>query len=470
MTDKHKLAASFRDPSGFVFLGDDGVVYRQINHSYAAAYRKLMASGLYADLVDSGLLVSHEEVALSHRLSNEACAVIRPRRVGFISYPYEWCFSALKEAALLTLEIQRRSLDHGMVLKDASAYNVQFDGPKPVFIDTLSFDEYIEGSPWIAYGQFCRHFLAPLAMMAAGDARLGKLAQLHVDGIPLDLASRLLPWSTWLRPGLLMHLHLHGRAVAKSLARCDQPGHAEPKAAASRRMRRSLSATSLRGLIDHLASVIRKLECPVRKSGWTGYYDTNTYTESTAEEKGRLVCDYLDRLKPETVWDLGSNVGVYSRQMSGKVAQVVAMDVDANCVEMNFRACRQGGIANVLPLCVDLCNPSPGVGWMNAERASLIERGTAGAVVALALVHHLAIGNNVPLAEVAAFFRTLSPHLIVEFVPKTDAQVQRMLSSRADIFGDYSVEGFEEAFSRHFRIVDTHKLQGSERGMYLMSV
>lgn len=463
MTTRVKCPGSFRDPSGFVFQGEDGLVYRQVNRVYEAAYRQALESGLYRGLSEAGLLIPHEDMPLTYRCTDDACAVLRPRMLPFVSYPYEWGFTQLKEAALLTLEIQRRALDYGMSLKDASAYNVQFDGVRGIFVDTLSFEHYREGSPWIAYGQFCRHFLAPLALMATKDVRLGKLLQTHMDGIPLDVASSLLPLSTWLRGGLLTHVHLHARTMQRHVAREKQSRHAKAEESARR-----MSRTAMRALIDHLESAVRGLNCPKQDTLWADYEDNNQYTAEAVDQKKRIVADYLARVRPTSVWDLGANTGTYSRLAAEQAACVIAIDMDLACVEMNVRTCRQHGVTNVLPLCIDLSNPSPGVGWANTERQSLVERGPADAALTLALVHHLAIGSNVPLVRVAAFFRQLTSNLVVEFVPKEDPQTQRLLASRADIFPNYSKAGFESAFQAEFTLVEAQPLGGCERVLYLM--
>ena len=213
--------ASFRDPGGFLFV-EGGVLYRQVNSVYKDDYDLLLRSGLYKTLTDAGLLVSHEEVSTDPPDPRIAYKIIRPEPIPFISYPYEWCFSQLKDAALATLEIQRQALAHGLSLKDASAYNVQFLDGKPVLIDTLSFEK-LRLKPWVAYRQFCQHFLGPLLLMGLKDSRLGQLSRIFLDGVPLDLTSRLLPRRTRLRPGILMHIHLHAASqkhfASKTIAR-----------------------------------------------------------------------------------------------------------------------------------------------------------------------------------------------------------------------------------------------------------
>ena len=205
---KQRILSSFRDPDGFLFAAGN-ILYRQVNLAYRNHYDRLMGSGLFQELGKKDLLISHTETDMARKFSHDAYKIIRPEVVPFISYPYEWCFDQLKDAALATLQIQKCALDFGMTLKDASAYNIQFFHGKPKLIDTLSFEIYKEGSPWIAYRQFCQHFLAPLALMSYRDVRLSQLMRIYIDGIPLDLASSLLPFRAFLRPSLWAHIRLH---------------------------------------------------------------------------------------------------------------------------------------------------------------------------------------------------------------------------------------------------------------------
>ncbi len=209
------VSASFRDPSGFVFKQDDEF-HRQVNLAYKKDYDLLMSSGLYRQLSKAKALITHQELSLDlSPLLEIAYKIIKPQQLGFISYPYEWCFNQYKDAAILTLSIARRALEYGISLKDASAYNIQFLDGRPIFIDTLSFEAYQEGLPWVAYKQFCQHFLAPLALMAKTDTRLSALMRNYIDGIPLDLASKLLPRSTKLNFGLATHIHFHAKSQEK---------------------------------------------------------------------------------------------------------------------------------------------------------------------------------------------------------------------------------------------------------------
>src|SRR4051812_43639341 len=262
--DAQPLRSSFRDPAGWVF-DVDGVVHRQVNLAYKPHFDLLMDSGLYAALTARGLLVRHVEVPSYVSSDARGYKVLRPDAIPFISYPYEWCFSQLKDAALATLSIQRIALEHGMSLKDSSAYNIQFVGCRPVLIDTLSFERYEEGRPWVAYRQFCQHFLAPLALMSRVDVRLGQMARLHIDGIPLPMASRMLPRRTWMRPSLLIHLHLHAWAQRRFA-----PG---APAARDRRMSRH----ALLGLLDNLQKGIEHLTWRSRETVWADYEAHTNY-------------------------------------------------------------------------------------------------------------------------------------------------------------------------------------------------
>jgi ribosomal protein L11 methylase PrmA len=450
-----RVAASFRDPSGFVFRSG-GVLYRQVNQPYQEHFDRLVQSGLQDELVNERLLVPTEPAGLELAPEQGATAVLRPEPVPTISYPYEWSFGQLKDAALLTLEVVRRALGAGMILKDASAYNVQFLRGRPILIDTLSFETYREGEPWIAYRQFCQHFLAPLALMALVDVRLSSLLRMHIDGIPLDLASKLLPGSTRLRPGLLVHVHVHGKALS-------QPATENPKTA-------SVSKTALFALVDNLRSTVEGLRWEPKGTQWAAYYEDTNYTEPAMAEKRRQVTNLLQKIspKPTTCWDLGANTGEFSRIAARLGMDTVAWDVDPGAVERAYAWVKAADEPHILPLLQDLTNPSPGLGWASQERDSLTARGPVGVVMALALVHHLAISNNVPLPRIAEFFASLGEWALVEFVPKEDSQVRRLLGSRRDIFTDYHEEGFERAMATAFTIEARVPIEGAARSLYLL--
>jgi len=455
VTSNSIIASSFRDPSGFVFLHGDHL-YRQINQIYRAHYEHLMTSGLYRILADEGLIVTHEEVGIDLAQTQDAYKILRPRQIGFISYPYEWCFSQLKDAALATLAIQKKAFDFGMTLKDSSAFNIQFVGPSPVLIDTLSFEKYHQGQPWIAYRQFCRHFLGPLALMAHKDVRLSQLLRVHIDGLPLDLVSKLLPRSTWLNFSLLSHIHLHAKSQQ----------HFSDKAVNVKS--RKMSKLGFMGIIDSLEKAVIKMEWKPPRTQWGDYYEDTNYSDGAMNDKKRIVAAFLERLEPQVTWDIGANTGVFSRIAAAIGSQTISFDVDPAAVQKNYLECVDKKEKNILPLVLDLVNPSGGIGWANQERSSLLERGPADTVLALALIHHLAIANNLSFEKIADFLHKICRWLVIEFVPKNDSQVQRMLTTREDIFSHYDREAFEEAFGQYFAIERSVRIKDSFRTLYLM--
>lgn len=418
-----------------------------------------MSSGLYQVLVAAGDLITHEEVDPSLALTNGAAAVLRPQRIGFISYPYEWCFSQLKDAALLTLRLQKAAIQHGLALKDATAYNVAFEAGRPVWIDTLSFERLTPGRPWVAYRQFCQFFLAPLAAMSWVDIRLLQLLRPHLDGIPLDLASRLLPASTRLRPGLLTHIHLQAAAERRI-------GRQVPAAGPQRT--RTISATASAGLIDSLERTVKGLVWRPATTTWGNYYEATNYTDAAFSHKRQIVSDAIDRLAPRNIWDLGANDGTFSRIGSERGIPTVAFDADPVAVEKNYRRVAAQRERQLLPLLLDLTNPSTRSGWAHEERESFADRGPADLVLALALVHHLAIAHNLPLPRIAEFFSQIARALVIELVPKQDSQLQRMLATREDIFDHYTRADFEAAFSAWFTLDQVHPVRDAERVIYVM--
>jgi hypothetical protein len=448
--------SSFRDPSGYLFHRG-AELYRQVNRRYQENYDLLTSSGLYDKLVAEGLLVPHEEVDLEPLDAATAYKTIKPLLVPFVSYPYEWCFSQLKDAALATLAIQKTAMSHGMSLKDASAYNIQFIDCRPVLIDTLSFERYVPGRPWIAYRQFCQHFLAPLALMSYRDPRVSQLLKAGLDGIPLDLASKLLPARSKFRFSLLSHIHLNARSLERY---SKKPVQVETAG--------TFSENAFRGLIESLEGAVTRLKLGKKETEWAAYYQETNYDEESFRQKEDMVRELVARLEPLKVWDLGANMGLFSRIVSDKADITLSIDSDHSCVERNYLECRETGRKGILPLMIDLTNPTPGIGWRNMERKSLVERGPADVALALALIHHLAISNNVPFDRLADFFADMCNALVIEFIPKDDSKVQWLLSSREDIFDDYTQKEFEKQFSRRFDITDSRAISSTRRTMYLM--
>jgi hypothetical protein len=412
-----------------------------------------MESGLYADLVKDGLLVEHAEVALAYKMTPDASIVIRPRPIPLISYPYEWCFGQLREAALLTLAIQRRALKFGLTLRDGSAFNVQFEGTKPVFIDTLAFQKLRDPQAWPGYEQFCRHFVAPLGLMSQIDVRLAGLLRMHVDGIPLDLAAQLLPWSTRIGGGLRRHIHQQTKSPTPESERTKpraKPGDG------------SELSTQL-ALLDDLEETVRGavLLMPAVKS-------PSVSARDGFDEKTGVILTWLNAIKPKTVWDLCFESGEYANLGSEVGAHTTAFSPDPFVVESHFSTLRAQHRPLILPLVLNWANPSPGGGWAGTERSSIFERGPADGTIALNIFHALTIVNDVPMIQVAEFLNRISRHLIVEFPTSKDSEVERLVALKGCHNEEYSRSYFEAAFARNFSILESKTIAGGTRFLYFM--
>ncbi len=446
--------SSFKDPSGFVFM-QDGMVYRQINHSYSHHYDHLLSSGLYQELVNQNWLIAHTEINSATPIA-DAYKIIRPQTVRHISYPYEWSFSQLKAAALLTLKIARKSLAFKMILKDATPFNIQFHNGKPVFIDTLSFECYREGTPWVAYRQFCETFLAPLALMSYRDGSANAALTTHIHGLPMKQTATALPFSSYFNVGLLMHIHLQAWFQGNA-----SQGKPNTKV-------RELSKQRLEAMLSHLEKTVSNLSLQTNKGVWGAYYQTGVLDQEYVVEKSSVIEQFIANRSYSSAIDLGSNSGHFSRLLASKGIHVVAVDSEHSCIDELYQVCKTDTIENILPLLIDLSNPTPAIGWMNTERGSFMERfASRDLVVALALVHHLAIGRNVPFAKIAAFCAQLGEDLIIEFVPKSDPKVQLLLAHREDVFVQYTSKDFHEAFQQYYNLMEEVAIAGTERVLYL---
>lgn len=449
-----QLAASFRDPSGYVFV-EDGIIRRRILPSYFAQFRQLHSSGLYDALTADNRLIPH-------RVLHEAedAIVIQPDQLAFVSYPYEWSFQTLKDAALLTLSVMRTALDHGMVLKDATAYNVQLHGGRLVFIDTLSFEVYRDGMPWHAYGQFCRHFLAPLLLMKHVGLESSRLLSAFIDGVPLDLASAMLPLKTHFSLFVKTNIHWHAKTIGRTE---DSRGDKQTV---------QLPRQRLLSLLDYLRLGIERLQADGSDTEWGDYYNKTNYSASALSEKEVLVSSWIAELGAKRVWDAGGNDGHFLRTLKGDMELLLCTDIDPVAVDKNYRHLRRHGPAAMVPLKIDLTSPSSAIGFANAERESLSQRIVGADVqcaLALAVIHHLCITNNCSFDMVLSYFRELVPALIIEFVPPGDSWAETLLDNKREfreLFDFYNEVNFREACQHHFEIRRQQRIPGSLRTLY----
>lgn len=451
MKKNNKDYSSFRDPSGHIYYEGDKV-FRKINKCYIDTYDFFVSSGLYSKLLEEKLIIEHKEIK---RSSDEI--ILEVKKVPFISYPYEWSFDEYRDAALLTLKVNLIALDYGMILKDASVYNVQFINSNPIFIDTLSFDIYEEGTPWGAYGQFTRHFIAPLLLMNNVDERINSLMKNYIDGIPLDMAEAILKK----RGGFFTKQHIIWQNKAIKKHNTDGKNIDTLKV--------SISKQSLININVMMQNQILKMKRKKVDTEWDSYYDNTNYSVDSDEEKQKLVLGFVSKIKfcNELAIDMGANDGKYSRLIGKYFKSIISVDIDNNAVNRNYKVAKNNN-ENILPLVFDFNNPSPSLGFACRERNDFEKRSNVKLVMALALIHHIAISNNVPFTKIAEWFSHMGEYLIIEFVPKNDSQVELLLKTRRDIFDYYTEEDFENCFSEYFNIIDKKKISNSVRTLYLM--
>jgi len=450
-----RIQGSFRDPSGAVY-SHEGKIIRTVEESYRSHWEVCDESGFIKEQLEKGTIPAF-------RVLDDARAwkVLEVDKIPFITYPYEWSFSQLKEAALLTLELQRDALDKGLTLKDCSAYNVQFVGCKPVFIDLLSFEKRVSGSPWTAYRQFCMHFLAPLVLSSHLGPWCLQLLRLHIDGIPLDHAASMLPMKAKLSPNTVIHIIAHAKMESK---------HGDARQAASKASKVSMSKKQLVNLIDSLIGFVAGIKPPSIKTTWGDYYEDTNYSSVAMEHKKEIVERFAKQSAGDVATDFGANTGEFSQILKDSFKTVIAPDIDPLAVERHYGHLKNQGESGIMPIVLDVTNPSPAIGWASTERDSFTDRSENDFITALAVTHHLRITYGIPLAMQADYFSSLlkpGGSLAIEFVPKDDSQVQRMLGVREDVFVDYELESFAEIFSEKFSPVDSVQVQDSLRTLFL---
>ena len=448
------LPSSFRDPSGFVFE-KDGIIYRQVNKIFKEHFDLFLSTGCYDHLINHKWLIPHEEVDNNFSGASDWYKTLRPKKIPFISYSYEWSFDMMKDAALLTLQIAKEVIPFGMILKDATPYNIQWLDGRPIFIDSISFEKYDTSKPWIAYRQFCECFLSPLLLMYYSAQPLQTLLLAYPEGIPLAVTRSLLPWRSRFSFHTYLHIHLHERLSAKSAGKRQSP-------------QAEFSQKKLLRLLDSLQSLVASLSWKDKTTTWANYYDEAGLRKNYLETKKNIVDQWVENLEVRTAIDLGANEGAFSFLLSGKTIRTIAADFDHTALNKLYRKIRKENNENILPVFIDVANPTPSIGLNNAERKSFLERVNVDLALALALVHHLAVGRNIPFEKMAEFFGKITNCLIIEFIPKQDDKVQFMLQQKKDIYHSYNEENFLAAFQEYFSILEKRLIAESNRTLFLM--
>lgn len=454
---------SFRDRSARVLFHNEQVYRVFLEPDALEQWTRLRASSGFNRLIQQKKLIDTRQVPIEEIPDLPGLpaisAVLWHERVPFISYPYEWCFGMLKDAALLQLEILNAALSDQFILKDATPYNVQFMGARPTFIDLGSFVTLQPGEPWSAYRQFCELFLYPLMLHAYRGVSFHTLLRGELEGLSADEASKWFSWRDWLRRGVFSHVVMHAflARVAKS----------QPQSTLKDLQKTGFPRELIQRNVERLTRLVQKLNWEPRRSLWSDYDQTSSMVAQDSDVKSAFVKATAQSQRWKLVWDLGCNLGRYSIVTAEFADYVLAMDFDHECVETLYRQLKAQGPNNVLPLRMNLANQSPALGWRGRERWRLEERGQPDLVLCLGLIHHLVIAANIPLAEVLDWLASTTTNaLVIEFPTKQDPMVQALLRNKRDQYHDYSQENFERLLAARFEISEKIQLPSTERFLY----
>ncbi|MBN8866158.1 MAG: hypothetical protein J0H98_01270 [Solirubrobacterales bacterium] len=457
---------SFRDRDSRVVVTDDAI-YRALSPEGAEDWDALAASSLLAELTSRGDLIGTREVEIAvlgesqDLLPTGVERALEHDRVPVVSYPYEWTFSMLQDAALLQLELGIAAIDAGLSLKDATPYNVQFQGANPVFIDVGSFEKIDEGQPWVGYRQFCMLYLYPLLFQAHKDIPFHPWMRGSIDGIqPID-AIKVFSLRDRLRKGVFLHTSLHARLDKR--ANKSGPGSAE-----ANKTTREVKPKQIKAQLQSMHRLVSKLRWKTGETSWSGYRQSNTYSDNDDKRKQGFVGEVAAEKRPGLTWDVGCNDGAYSRIAAENSERVLALDFDHATVEALYRSLKAEGNTQILPLVSNLADPSPALGWRGLERKTLADRATPDLMLALAVIHHVSISANIPIADFLQWVRDMGSTLLIEFPKRTDPMVQALLANKHDGANpDYEEGNFERELERRFTIERREELPSGDRILYL---
>lgn len=464
----HIDGGSFRDPSGEV-IHLEGQVYRRVSHDSVAPLRKLEASGLLKDLIAKHLIIETRFVepseavfkTLTERFGSNS-DYLWHKALTFVTYPYEWTRSMVADAASLHLKLQIALTRQGFSLKDASAFNIQFENSTPVFIDIPSIEIPPRFDAWVAYGQFCRMFLFPLALGKYVGVDTKGYYLSNIDGMDVEAAYRILgPWKS-LRPRLFVDVFLQAHMHRYATSRAGVPG------------KPTRDGTGQTGNPDsqilnlaRLMGVCEKMQTARKAGVWADYAQNNSYSSAAEKQKMEFVDGFMQEHAPKAVLDIGCNTGNYSVLAARRGAWTMGIDADHDAVDSFYNQVKGTGLP-VTPLWIDLANPSPGTGFRNRERKSFLERAKFDAVFALALMHHLLVTSRIPLPAMRDLMADLTGRwLVIEFVSLEDPMFQTLLKLRENIYGYLTRDLFEKVFAERFRLVKRSELDGTRRTMYV---
>ncbi len=453
---------SFRDRNGQVFYHRNEV-FRGISEKALCHWQELQGTAFYAAACSSGHLTSTVEIDprqedLPSFQTEKWAAILKHEPIIFVSYPYEWPFHALKDAALLQMQLLQEALAENIILKDSSSFNIQWQGCHPIFIDIPSFEPWAPGEPWVGYRQFCQLFLYPLMLQAYKNVPFHYWLRGRIDGFEPEDFNRLVSWRDLLRPGVLIHVNLHARL---------QRAFEKSTNSVKKQLQDSgFAKEMIQNNVSKLQKLVGKLAWKQRQSPWVSYDQEHAYAEQDRQAKESFVRSAASVRRWPLAWDLGCNTGSYSRILAEYSDYVVAMDSDHLAVDQLYQHLKQEQATNILPLVINLADPSPALGWGGRERKDLLTRGAPSLTLCLALLHHMVIQANIPLGSFVAWLRSLDSGLIIEFVSRQDPLVQRLLRNKTDDYADYNIDFFEATLGRYFTIHKREELPCGTRTLY----
>ena len=451
---------SFRDPDGYIVRCGDRL-FRIILPAAVQGWRQFVSSGLAEELQSAGLLIPTRELEPKSLDADfpvpSGAVVLEHERIPFVSYPYEWTFEMLRDAALLQLRIMDRVLRYKWILKDATAYNVQFRGAMPVFIDVLSLEAWRQGEPWAGYNQFCRMMLYPLMLEAYKQVPFQPWLRSELEGIDPVVFGHMFRGLERLRPGVLTHVTAQAY-LQRKFATAEHSVRRQIKSA-------GMTTEMIARNVQRLRKLVQEFRPPRQETAWSDYSRTH-YTGEALARKEAFVSQCIAERHFNLIWDLGCNDGRFSRLVAPAAKTVVAMDSDGASIDHFYGELREEAGTNILPLLMNVANPSPAQGWAGRERVSFVERGKPDLTLALALVHHLRITANVPVAALIEWLAEITRELVIEFISKDDPMVSRLLLNKDDTYTDYTRENFERCLGQSFQIQSRAELPGGTRFLY----
>lgn len=458
--DTFKESSSFRDNFGSVYHSN-GSILRTVNQIAEKNFDNLKKKNVFKQSIDKGFLIDFKELEKNQypETLKKYNVILKAKKISFISYPYEWSFDQLKDAALHHIKFQIFLLELNCVLRDSSAFNIQFFEGKPIFIDIMSLKEYEEGEYWSGYKQFCENFLNPLLIGDLKNIEHNNLIRSSIEGLDTILLNKILNIKNKISLNVFTHVVLQSKFLEQDIK--------NPKATREKKNKlKKFKKSSYVFMLNQLKIWISKLDLKKNQSTWGKYENCNTYTEKSLSEKEKIVSQFVEKTQPNKLIDLGCNNGQFSKiAIANGAKEVVGIDFDINAISNTYKISKKDNL-NLLPLYIDLSNPSPNQGWRQLERLGFKERFKCDAVIALAIEHHLIIGKNVPINEFIEWIVDFGKFGLLEFIPKEDETIRDMLSTKEDIYLDYSEENFEKELLKKTKIINKFKLLDSQRILY----